>query len=160
MQPPKTKRNPGFWSGYAWSVTGATITLLGVGTALQITRGSFGPLSDLPTRVAVLFVTGLITWVFAFISALIPFASSVAIASRFNFRSGWYYALCGILTGLLLASIYEAFEKFAREFEDEQEKGGYIGDYVNVYWLLAPAALGGAMTYWWKKGRFINTETS
>jgi hypothetical protein len=146
-------RYQGAWSGYLWSVTGATVPVFILMAALSLV--SFWRSAEV-WHLAQPFVSGAIFWIFAFVAGLIPFATSVAIGIRFTIRSGWFYALCGILTGLLLAKLWMVSSDIARYFDASPPPEP--GENVAVAGVFVMAGFAGAMTYWWKRGRFLGTE--
>jgi hypothetical protein len=124
-------------------VSGATIAFIGILAGLEGSGAVVG------------------IWIITFHAALIPFASSVVIASRFNIRSGWYYALCGVLTGVGMAAIYVAVDQLEpRSLEGATAPGEIFETFLEASGLFAPSGLIGAMTYWWKRGRLAGTMTS
>jgi membrane associated rhomboid family serine protease len=154
MQDSTNPRYTDVFVGYLWAVSGATITLVGTLVGLD-------PWLAQQMGVAVLFGAVICIWIFAFLGALIPFASSVVMASRFNIRSGWYYALCGVLTGVVLAAIFVAVDQLVpRSIEDVPAPGESFKTFLRMSGLFAAGGLSGAMTYWWKRGRLAGTETS
>ena len=143
MQHGTSPRSPGLWSGYLWSVTIATLILIALDVDVELGCPTLETLPNLFKDLEELVKAAAAVWLLCLFSALIPFIASVKVASRFNIRSGCYYAACGILTGLLLTAIYVAI---AQSVEVEQS-------FLSVGGLFVASALSGAMTYWWRRGR-------
>jgi hypothetical protein len=97
-------------------------------------------------------------WVVTFVAGSIPFSLAVAIASRFKIRTGWYYALCGICTGLLFGVLLTVFADLGDSSDGQPPM--QRGERLVFACKFATLGFAGAMTYWWKRGRLAGTETS
>jgi len=137
---------------YVRAVNGATlafVVLFGIKGAAEGAASSV-PFPERILHFAVpMLVIGALFWLFAFLTALAPFAATYALARRLGIRSILYYAICGALTGLMLTPVFVG----VRPQMVGQEYTAFWQDCLTWGPILIASGLCGALAFWHRTGR-------
>jgi MFS family permease len=137
-------------SGYFLAVTGATIVFMAITAVIMLLNGTAStvPFPERARQLAFLIgLLGLSCWIFAAVFAAIPFAVTCKIAERIEITHIIYFAVCGALTGALLAPIF--IYLWPTWYTDPPEQPSLLTQFVRVSCLSVPAGIGGGLVYWW-----------